>query len=670
MAGPTIDSDPAVGGGISTLPPLGGAGSKTPIPPKGPPAGIGGGPSILPAGMPGAPAKTTSPEEEAEKATLTASVDKLVEDISDKLSIDIKDKDLLDKDIVELVDDLLDLGWSFKTLRKLIRKSKMKSIDFFKKLIKKVQRGDDEGAVEFLKKKLNEDIEQKKNPEGMGEISGLGGLPPPVKAYIMHNNRNFDKREGYMGNKIMVKNGTLVAVPETTKKSLSKLVEAIRYTKKAISNYESHKLKYAGNLALKFALDNKAKKDDTDIDTAGLEDFEELGDEMVEMDLEEETDVDKEMLLDGLEDVKDGIKKIDDALNNVESEMENAEEETAPEDFEITSNLMEEGKEVAAKARQIIKYAKKELKNMEKKFREDSSKKEKKNKKKDQQAMNVTIGKSAGLSEDDTKNDNKKDESIEEEEQDTKDLLEKVKERLARLREERKKESQLYPFTDLNKQKVDNTNATTAKQQYSAANKKYYASDKDNDTINPAIGQADLPYTTEGKSTNGKGVSPAISSKISAEDARYLARSIQNAVDKARLSVELASQQQLKGLLDNPLKQAFIKNMTEAGIPADTAEAIAYNSFIDGYEDSQKIIMKEAFQTFMEKPIDDFIKVAKFTKDHLVKEAIFSVDTIESVEGRIKSASTIPLRGSQITDNKREEYRKFWQQVGRSRRGF
>ncbi len=214
---------------------------------------------------------------------------------------------------------------------------------------------------------------------------------------------------------------------------------------------------------------------------------------------------------------------------------------------------------------------------------------------------------------------------------------------------------------------------TTAKQQASTANseiKGQPATDKDNPNINLDIAQKDLPYKKLGESTpENKVTMPDPHIKMSVEDAeRVRKESVENNTAKAKLSVELAARQQLKGLIANPLKIAMVKNMTEAGIPEEAAQDIAHNAFVDGFEEGQKVVMKEAFDTFMEKPYDDFVKVADFTDKYITKEGTEPVEA----DVRVKSSGEedAPLRGAKVANDKGVDYKGYWQDVQRDRRGF
>jgi hypothetical protein len=190
MAEPTIDSAGNTGtGGIATIPPLTGEGSKTPpTPGKGLGAGtpLGGAPGIEPMGSPGAPSKGApapltpkTPEEQqadalAERAgpTLINNLSKILEGNSDILSEDESDDagaaveeamdvaasvhfaQMSDKKIEQLVNHLLDLGWTEKVLKNLIKKSNLEPKEFFKTLVEKIKSSGEAGANEFLKSKM------------------------------------------------------------------------------------------------------------------------------------------------------------------------------------------------------------------------------------------------------------------------------------------------------------------------------------------------------------------------------------------------------------------------------------------------------------------------------------------------------------------------------------
>lgn len=219
------------------------------------------------------------------------------------------------------------------------------------------------------------------------------------------------------------------------------------------------------------------------------------------------------------------------------------------------------------------------------------------------------------------------------------------------------KEAQLYPFKDLNKQNQDPINAQTAKSQISECNSEIKGqpkTDKTFETIAPkgiADGGLKADYENGAKKT--------VDIKI-AEVVRK--RSLDNALSKAKLAFALASKQQLKGLLDNPMKTAMVNNMVDAGITKEAAEIIAHNALIDGYEPSQQIVIKEAFDTFMKRSMDEFTEIDKATNEYTSKEAGFVQQTAEETVTKTASAQAQdPLQDRQAA------YSNYWTQVAAER---
>ena len=160
----------------------------------------------------------------------------------------------------------------------------------------------------------------------------------------------------------------------------------------------------------------------------------------------------------------------------------------------------------------------------------------------------------------------------------------------------------------------------------------------------------------KGVTALGKGASDESIEKSASVEEVKIRKSVSAAVDKARLSVELAARQQLKGLIENPLKTAFIKNMADYGLEKSAAEAIAHNAFLDGFEESQKAVIKEAFETFMEKSFDDFVKVAEFTKNYSVKFAEES-----AVEEKPAEETPVTLKGASVkNDDYSNQFNDYW----------
>lgn len=470
-----------------------------------------------------------------------------------------------------------------------------------------------------------------------------------------------------MSKKIVINNGTLEEVSVEDSNVLNRLAQAIGRVKRSIKNYEDTNIRVAGIRALRaaeFGLDTDIEGPDADDADMGMSD--------------------DDVISDAVETIEDAAKEIKDAIGEGEGLADEAEGEIAgggkgaDEMIKLTM--------VVNMARDVIANAKTFLKSIRNKESVAGIKGKIESGEGSGKAMDIAMGKSGpkgdkkdkgykkdkGEKKEDTKDDSKEKEDTasveageeakeEKKSSDSNDLVRKIKARLQQLREE--KEANLYPFKDLAgaAAKVDNTNAETAKKTISTVNseiKKQPVKDKAYPTINQDGALKDLPVKSEGKNTSGKSVSLKAAEKIRQH-------SVENAVNKARLSVELASQQQLKGLIADPLKEALVKNLSDVGISEDAAKAIVHNAYIDAYEDSHKAIIKEAFDTFINKDLNDFVNVAKFVKNYTVREA----DEAVSEETRQKEASdeSVALRPSQV--DKKQIYKDYWTSVAKERIG-
>lgn len=222
------------------------------------------------------------------------------------------------------------------------------------------------------------------------------------------------------------------------------------------------------------------------------------------------------------------------------------------------------------------------------------------------------------------------------------------------------REAQLYPFKDLNKTNVDDINKQTAKDQATEINSEIKGQPA-KDKLNPRIAPKDI--ADGGLNAKYDGASKKVDIKTAE---RVKQHAVENSVSKARLAVELAAKQQLKGLLDNPLRTAFVKNMVDAGITKEAAEVIAHNSFIDGYEPAQGVVIKEAFTTFMNQSLDEFIKADNFTKTFVSKEASF----VESPEAGATTKTASVSGADSALDIPQDAYRKYWTQISSERSRF
>lgn len=700
MAGPTPDSaaPPLMG------PPPSGPGSKTPMSPDaGMPPPIGGGPPPSPMGMPGKPGALG--DDPAKGLEDRDAIELLLEEISTL----IEDKVVKDK---EIVNRLLESGWSEKRFRGLSRLMKKPVKDFLKYIINAVKKLGLEKASSTVSKKLDDvDVnllkkdkkkeEEKQKELGEGEDMGMmapppmegpppmGGPPPPPPPKLSSldiNQPDVDlykhilKRGEEMSKKILIKDGALVEASTDVKAIINNIVSITRKAKKNVASIEDLKLKYAGIVSIKKqAIDDLMGPEEDPMDpmAGGAGDEMDIPDDLSDTEESDsvideiKTTVDKidegvdELLERGVEPgegIMDGdIGGEDEDLGSLSDKIEEASNRTIP----ILKKACKEARKFLAEETAktaggmppwlLGKGKDKDDKKDDKDDKDDKKKDDKDDKKKDKKK---------------DKKDDKDDKKKESTEILTKDdLVRRVESRLKELREE--KEASLYPFKKEVKPipKVDNINAENAKQMYSTVNSEIKGQpvrDKCDTTINSELGQADLSYVKDNGTKGQKRVSIEVAEKLRKQ-------SMEDIQNKARCAVELAAQQQLKGLVEDPLKQALVDNMKEAGIDEETAINVVYNSYIDGFQGSHQAVIKEAFDTFMDKNIDDFVKVAKFVKDYEVND-MDSVENTKQAEeteepGEREKTASVPLRGSKVGD-RRDDYKDYWKDVERERRGF
>lgn len=249
--------------------------------------------------------------------------------------------------------------------------------------------------------------------------------------------------------------------------------------------------------------------------------------------------------------------------------------------------------------------------------------------------------------------------------------LEEIKAKLAEIK--RAKEISMnklaeYPPKDLNKQEQTDVNSQTASQQASEINSDMKGGFQ--------VPDESLGITGEGnKKDPGMDISEPADMKKSASTefnkvaaaANSLARKVTaETTAKSRVSMELASIQQLKGLLTNPLKEDLVNKFAEYGVNKVDAQAIVHNAFVNSYEDTQKIVIAEAFDTLVSKDDDEFVKVASFTHAYKVASSDEEI-TEDNATDDIKEASsdqgtvkTAALRGSQVNKDNSQQYTNFW----------
>lgn len=680
MAEPTIDSANAT----VPAPIVDGPGSKTPPNPlmntQNP---IGNGPNIKPVGLPGAPQK--NPQEElniTDPQLLTGTIDNLVRSVDSILKkYGHTQDDEVTVSEVRIVDYLIESGWSISNLKKIIYYTDYKPKEFFKFILDNINTNGVQKTINLLTDKImgSDRLDVAPPAPGGPAPGGIppigGGAPPPPPpppaggpplggapklSSVIKPDVNLSKilnRGSSMKKGIIIKEGSLVEVPQSDNDILEKLTLSLRKVKSSLKKIDDAKYRFAGIVALKTAGEfGESFPEDGE---GGVEDFDlEVGGDM--------SDVGK--ILDEIE------VKIDEAqslINEGESELDKEDSDLDSDSIMELDSKIDSGKDILANAKSEVRKARASIE----KIAEDAKKK--KAPKEDGMKM-LGVGKSASEEKKENPFAKKKDEDEDSEKDKDKDkskikkddersanvdsLVRKIQARLNELRSknETPKEAQLYPFSNVSDgsaQKVDNINEQNAGQQASTVNSEIKGQpkkDKANPTINAEIGQADLPFKTEGKSTQG--------SKVSAEVANLVKNSVADAVSKAKLSVELAAQQQLKGLIANPLKTAMVDNLVELGIEKEAASAVVHNAFVDAYEKSQREVMKEAFEEFMGKSKEEFVRIAKFVKDYQVKEASEEV-TAETAE-RDKSASAdVPFKASPVNKDKTSGSTAYWKAV-------
>ncbi len=629
--------------GLETVPPISDTSPKTPIGMGGVNDGSkgqinGGNPNLtknppslpggLPGGAPGAGGTQVTPE-------IQLNIDSL-----DTLYLDymsgVSDGKVEPKNVEQAWSYLQDKSWTEHRLRELMLQFEHESLP------------------KFLLYVINKDYKD----DDKVQMSSQPGVGVAAKE-INHNVRSGN----FMGSKVVINNGTLELVDDNkiATSSIDRLVKASFKLEQSIKELDAAKIKKAGIMALRF---KKAAEDEEGKDLEGGEGADE------DLDLEgmddlglEDDDMGGDPVMDKLDEIIDLLKEIKDAVKGAEDEFDSFEGQDA-----INAST------AIAKAKDAIKLAVAAVKTAKEEEKKGFPFFGKKDKKEDDK--------------DDKKKDKKEDKKEKDKEASVDDVIDQITSKLAELRgvskEDVLKEAQLYPFKDNKEYKVDgnpvhmvdhkDTRASGNRREtiISDLSKKASAMDpapsgselksEDIDTgydVN-VPGKSEEPYSQEGKTYSAAEVG-----KIRQSD-------IKNTVDKARLSFELAAQQQFKGLLACPLKEAMVNEMVNAGIEKQAAEDIAHNAFIDGYEKNQSIILAE-LNTFMKKDINDFIKVARYTQEFKTKEAGVSVVEDADVKKEAsqsqedETTKTASLRPSQV-GNVEDQFTSYWQDVASKNR--
>lgn len=252
------------------------------------------------------------------------------------------------------------------------------------------------------------------------------------------------------------------------------------------------------------------------------------------------------------------------------------------------------------------------------------------------------------------------------------EVLEKLKEKIATLAE-LKKEANLYPFKDLNKQEQEGRNGDDSKSQISEIDTDMKSGEMTKDKKDGFLGQnrdkgnqINDPGMDVSKEYNKAAAEELITRKEAAVSRK---KSVDEALAKARMAMETASVQQLKGLLESPLKESIVKELVVAGMDPNTATAIVHNAFVENYEPSQRIVINEAFDTLAKQGLDEFAKVSQFTKTY-AGEFSASVEDGNQVK-TAQDKSSVNLRGSRVDNsNNGFDYLDFWCTTYAEQRGI
>jgi 6-pyruvoyl-tetrahydropterin synthase len=396
--------------------------------------------------------------------------------------------------------------------------------------------------------------------------------------------------------KVLIKDGTLVQASTDTDNAAKDAIDKLAM---AIRSTKA---------SIKSFKDFKIKK-------AGLEALKKAGDELGGFDF----GMPKEE--DAKGDLSEAINNLAEAINGAFSILEDLNVGMGADDMQGLSKLTEDGESVKEEGEGLLGEGVEDI--------EEGAKEE-------------------GIGEGGEKEEEKEEigEGMEEEKKESAELFNKIIDKIAALKKSKETSQNGYPFEDKNKQQ-----------------QKTVDFEKVDDSAQPISKQQDKHLLNDQTPENisAKGEMTAKGASIAEEELESIKQHIaEEERAKARLSVELAAQQQLKGLLDNPLRDAMVANMIEAGIEKEAAEAIAFNSMIDGYEKSQTIVSKEAFETFVNKDLDDFVKVAKFTKEYTMKFSSIS-ETSEGSEEVIKEASAAIKSAPADLNDSRVAYKGFWE---------
>lgn len=448
------------------------------------------------------------------------------------------------------------------------------------------------------------------------------------------SNENNSIRGSSMNKKVRLKNGELEVIAsenEKLHKAQSDLSNSIRKVKASINTYNDAKIYEAGTKALKSAKKSfKYKKSEEEAKEDVASALKELADSIsaameVISDLGVDIGPEDMATTDGLLDSAENIMGEGSAILDENADEDFVEEPESGEEEVSIDEISEEDKAAFSK-----------------------EKTEKKEAKEDKE-----------YSEEESKEDEDSDKSVQEEtpinEKSAKEILQAIKSKVAEYKQAAEKSQTGYPYEDKLKQKVDDP----------GFKKVDIPSEAKKDKLSPKLrGEADAE-NLKAISKKASEFDPEIEVIDVATSDRIREHHVTAAFNKARVAVELASQQQLKELIDNPLKEALVNELTEYGIDGYDAKALIHNAFIEGFEKAQEVIIKEAFETFINKNIDDFQKVAQFVRNYEVKLAEDAVAQEEATETSKTASdeSSLSLKGAPVKGSNKSEYTGYWEDV-------
>ena len=108
--------------------------------------------------------------------------------------------------------------------------------------------------------------------------------------------------------------------------------------------------------------------------------------------------------------------------------------------------------------------------------------------------------------------------------------------------------------------------------------------------------------------------------------------------------------------------------MVNAGIEKTAAEDIAHNAFIEGFEKNQQVVLAE-LNTFMNKDINEFVKVARYTQEFKAKEASETLvdETVKVAESEEEITKTASLRPSPV-GSEENQFKSYWENAAAKNR--